>query len=65
MWVATASARRSRVGAFVADAAGAHGVAFYLVLLAIPGAAAAAFIGAATRSREGAPGCAASRRRSR
>jgi hypothetical protein len=33
-------------GALLADAAGAHRVAFYLVLLAIPGAAAAAFIGA-------------------
>ena len=31
-------------GALLADAAGAHRVAFYLVLLAIPGAAAAAFI---------------------
>jgi hypothetical protein len=34
------------VGATVADAAGAHGVAFWLVLLAVPGAAAAAFVGA-------------------
>ena len=34
------------VGALLADAAGAHRAAFYLVLLAIPGAAAAAFIGA-------------------
>ena len=36
----------SAAGALLADAAGAHRVAFYLVLLAIPGAAAAAFIGA-------------------
>jgi len=34
------------LGAVLADAAGVHRVAFYLVLLAIPGAAAAAFIGA-------------------
>ena len=34
------------LAALLADAAGAHRVAFYLVLLAIPGAAAAAFIGA-------------------
>jgi hypothetical protein len=34
------------LGALLADAAGAHRAAFYLVLLAIPGAAAAAFIGA-------------------
>ena len=34
------------LGALLADAAGAHRIAFYLVLLAIPGAAAAAFIGA-------------------
>jgi hypothetical protein len=34
------------IGALLADAAGVHRVAFYLVLLAIPGAAAAAFIGA-------------------
>jgi len=34
------------VAALFADTAGAHRVAFYLVLLAIPGAAAAAFIGA-------------------
>lgn len=32
--------------ALAADAAGAHRIAFYIVLLAIPGAAAAAFIGA-------------------
>jgi hypothetical protein len=32
--------------ALLADAAGVHGLAFYLVLLAIPGAAAAAFVGA-------------------
>jgi hypothetical protein len=31
-------------GALLADAAGAHRVAFYLVLLAVPGAAAASFI---------------------
>jgi len=34
------------IGALLADASGAHRVAFYLVLLAIPGAAAAAFLGA-------------------
>jgi hypothetical protein len=34
------------VAALLADAGGAHGLAFYLVLLAIPGAAAAAFLGA-------------------
>jgi len=34
------------LGALAADAAGAHRIAFYLVLLAVPGAAAAAFIGA-------------------
>ena len=34
------------LGALLADAAGVHRLAFYLVLLAIPGAAAAAFIGA-------------------
>ena len=34
------------VGALLADTVGAHRVAFYLVLLAIPGAAAAAFVGA-------------------
>ena len=34
------------LGALLADGSGAHRVAFYLVLLAIPGAAAAAFIGA-------------------
>jgi hypothetical protein len=34
------------VAALLADAAGLHGLAFYLVLLAIPGAAAAAFLGA-------------------
>lgn len=34
------------VGALVAETAGVHDVAFYLVLLAIPGAAAAAFVGA-------------------
>src|SRR5438105_10975430 len=34
------------LGAVVADAAGLHRVAFYAVLLAIPGAAAAAFVGA-------------------
>ena len=34
------------LGALLADAAGAHRVAFYLVLLAVPGAAAAAFVGA-------------------
>jgi uncharacterized protein involved in response to NO len=34
------------VAAVVADATGIHGLAFYLVLLAIPGAAAAAFLGA-------------------
>ena len=33
-------------GALLADAAGVHRVAFYFVLLAIPGAAAAAFVGA-------------------
>jgi hypothetical protein len=33
-------------GALLADATGVHGVAFYLVLLAVPGAAAAAFVGA-------------------
>jgi hypothetical protein len=34
------------VGATLADAAGAHALAFWLVLLAVPGAAAAAFVGA-------------------
>jgi hypothetical protein len=34
------------VSALAADAGGAHRLAFYLVLLAVPGAAAAAFIGA-------------------
>ncbi len=34
------------LGALLADTAGVHRLAFYLVLLAIPGAAAAAFIGA-------------------
>jgi hypothetical protein len=34
------------VAALAADAAGVHGLAFYLVLFAIPGAAAAAFLAA-------------------
>ena len=34
------------IGALLADAAGVHRVALYLVLIAVPGAAAAAFIGA-------------------
>jgi hypothetical protein len=34
------------VGALLADSAGIHGLAFYLVLLAIPCAAGAAFLGA-------------------
>jgi hypothetical protein len=33
------------LGAFVADAAGLHHLAYYLVLLAVVGAAAAAFVG--------------------
>lgn len=33
------------LGAFVADAAGRHHLAYYLVLLAVVGAAAAAFVG--------------------
>jgi hypothetical protein len=34
------------LAALLADAAGLHGAAFYLVLLAVPGAAAAAFVAA-------------------
>src|SRR6266498_3295986 len=35
------------LGALLADAAGLHRLAFYLLLLAVPGAAAAAFVAAA------------------
>ncbi|MEN3342419.1 MAG: hypothetical protein V7644_1823 [Actinomycetota bacterium] len=42
------------LGALLADAAGLHHVAFYLVLLAVPGAAASAFV-AASDALEGRP----------